>query len=69
MNVEYVSVNPTGPVHVGHARGAVLGSTLSTVLETAGYSVTREYYINDTGSQMQAFYALGLRPVYAGPGR
>ena len=57
VNVEYVSVNPTGPVHVGHARGAVLGSTLSTVLETAGYSVTREYYINDTGSQMQAFYA------------
>jgi len=54
--VEYVSVNPTGPVHVGHTRGAVLGSTLSRVLEAAGYSVTREYYINDAGSQMEAFY-------------
>ena len=54
--VEYVSVNPTGPVHVGHTRGAVLGSTLARVLEAAGYSVTREYYINDAGSQMDAFY-------------
>ncbi len=55
--VEYVSVNPTGPVHVGHARGAVLGSTLASVLEAAGYPVTREYYVNDAGSQMEAFYA------------
>ena len=54
--VEFVSVNPTGPVHVGHTRGAVLGSALSRVLEAAGYSVTREYYINDAGSQMNAFY-------------
>ena len=54
--VEYVSVNPTGPVHVGHTRGAVLGSTLARVLEAAGYAVTREYYINDAGSQMEAFY-------------
>ena len=54
--VEFVSVNPTGPVHVGHTRGAVLGSTLATVLGAAGYSVTREYYINDQGSQMDAFY-------------
>ena len=54
--VEFVSVNPTGPVHVGHARGAVLGSTLARVLDAAGYSVTREYYINDAGSQMDAFY-------------
>ena len=54
--VEFVSVNPTGPVHVGHTRGAVLGSTLARVLEAAGYSVTREYYINDAGSQMEAFY-------------
>ena len=58
--VEFVSVNPTGPVHVGHARGAVLGSTLANVLEAAGYQVTREYYINDTGNQMEAFY----RSVY-----
>ncbi len=54
--IEYVSVNPTGPVHVGHTRGAVLGSTLAKVLEAAGYSVTREYYVNDAGSQMEAFY-------------
>ena len=55
--VEYVSVNPTGPVHVGHTRGAVLGSTLAKVLEAAGHDVTTEYYINDSGSQMEAFYA------------
>ena len=54
--VEYVSVNPTGPVHVGHTRGAVLGSTLARVLDAAGYAVTSEYYINDAGSQMEAFY-------------
>ena len=54
--VEFVSVNPTGPVHVGHTRGAVLGSTLSNVLDAAGYQVTREYYVNDAGSQMDAFY-------------
>jgi arginyl-tRNA synthetase len=59
--VEFVSVNPTGPVHVGHTRGAVLGSTLSNILEAAGYDVTREYYVNDAGSQMDAFY----RSVYA----
>ena len=55
--VEYVSVNPTGPVHVGHTRGAVLGSALARIMEAAGYSVTREYYVNDAGSQMDAFYA------------
>ena len=54
--VEFVSVNPTGPVHVGHTRGAVLGSALSNVLEAADYQVTREYYVNDAGSQMEAFY-------------
>ncbi len=54
--VEFVSVNPTGPVHVGHTRGAVLGSALANVLEAAGYQVTREYYVNDGGSQMEAFY-------------
>jgi arginyl-tRNA synthetase len=59
--VEFVSVNPTGPVHVGHTRGAVLGSALANTLEAAGYDVTREYYINDAGSQMEAFY----RSVYA----
>lgn len=59
--VEFVSVNPTGPVHVGHTRGAVLGSTLANILEAAGYAVTKEYYVNDAGSQMEAFY----RSVYA----
>ena len=54
--VEFVSVNPTGPVHVGHTRGAVLGSALANVLEAAGCEVTREYYVNDAGSQMEAFY-------------
>jgi arginyl-tRNA synthetase len=54
--IEFVSVNPTGPVHVGHTRGAVLGSALANVLEAAGYQVTREYYVNDAGSQMDAFY-------------
>ena len=54
--VEFVSVNPTGPVHVGHTRGAVLGSALANALEAAGYEVTREYYVNDGGSQMEAFY-------------
>ena len=54
--VEFVSVNPTGPVHVGHTRGAVLGSALANVLKAAGYRVTREYYVNDAGSQMEAFY-------------
>ncbi|MBI4337239.1 MAG: arginine--tRNA ligase [Chloroflexi bacterium] len=57
VQVEFVSVNPTGPVHVGHTRGAVLGSTLANVLKAAGYQVTREYYINDAGNQMELFYA------------
>ena len=56
MMVEFVSVNPTGPVHIGHARGAVLGSSLANILAAAGFDVTREYYVNDAGSQMNAFY-------------
>ena len=59
--VEFVSVNPTGPVHVGHARGAVLGSVLANILTAAGFDVSREYYVNDAGSQMEAFY----RSVFA----
>jgi arginyl-tRNA synthetase len=55
VQVEFVSVNPTGPVHVGHTRGAVLGSTLARVLAEAGYQVVREYYVNDAGSQVDAF--------------
>ncbi len=61
VQVEFVSVNPTGPVHVGHARGAVLGSALANILTSAGYQVQREYYVNDAGAQMEAFY----RSVYA----
>ncbi len=56
VQVEFVSVNPTGPIHVGHARGAVLGDALASVLSAAGYNVTREYYVNDAGSQMESFY-------------
>jgi len=53
VNVEYVSANPTGPMHVGHARGAVYGDALATLLTKAGYDVTREYYINDAGAQVE----------------
>ena len=56
VQVEFVSVNPTGPLHVGHARGAVLGSALSNILSAAGYDVQREYYVNDAGFQMELFY-------------
>jgi arginyl-tRNA synthetase len=52
VNVEYVSANPTGPMHMGHCRGAVVGDALAAVLEFAGYAVTREYYINDAGGQV-----------------
>ncbi len=60
LNVEYVSVNPTGPLHVGHARVAVVGDALAALLEKAGYDVTREYYYNDTGGQIDAL----ARSVY-----
>lgn len=50
--VEYVSANPTGPLHVGHGRGAAFGASLSNLLETAGFTVSREYYVNDAGRQM-----------------
>ncbi|AOL24380.1 arginyl-tRNA synthetase [Erythrobacter litoralis] len=52
VNVEYVSANPTGPMHMGHCRGAVVGDALATLLEHAGHLVTREYYINDAGGQV-----------------
>ena len=57
VQVEFVSANPTGPLHVGHGRGAAVGDTLARILEAAGFDVQREYYINDTGNQM---YMLGL---------
>ncbi|MBA7628903.1 Arginine--tRNA ligase [subsurface metagenome] len=61
IQIEFVSVNPTGPLHVGHGRGAILGSTLATVLTAAGYKVEKEYYINDAGSQIDVF----CRSLYA----
>ncbi len=61
IQIEFVSGNPTGPLHVGHGRGAVLGSTLANILKAAGYRVTTEYYINDAGSQLEAFH----RTLYA----
>ena len=54
VNVEYVSANPTGPMHVGHCRGAVFGDALANLLAFAGFNVTREYYINDAGAQVDA---------------
>ena len=53
VNVEYVSANPTGPLHVGHCRGAVFGDVLSNLLQKTGHKVTKEYYINDAGSQIK----------------
>src|SRR4030081_3596951 len=52
VNVEYVSANPTGPMHIGHCRGAVFGDALASLLEFAGFQVTREYYVNDAGAQV-----------------
>jgi arginyl-tRNA synthetase len=52
VNVEYVSANPTGPMHMGHCRGAVVGDALASLLEAAGYAVVREYYVNDAGAQV-----------------
>ena len=52
VNVEYVSANPTGPMHMGHCRGAVVGDALASLLEHAGFAVAREYYVNDAGSQV-----------------
>jgi len=53
INIEFVSANPTGPVHIGHLRGAVIGDVLASVLTSSGYNVTREYYVNDAGSQIK----------------
>ena len=55
VQVEYVSVNPTGPLHVAHARGAVIGSALANILSAAGYDVQQEYYVNDAGNQIEQF--------------
>jgi len=63
VNVEYVSANPTGPMHVGHCRGAVVGDALANLLAKAGFAVTKEYYVNDAGAQVAA---LG-RPIHGAP--
>ena len=55
VQIEFVSVNPTGPLHVGHGRGAILGSALANILGVAGFKVEREYYVNDSGNQIIAF--------------
>jgi len=69
VNVEYVSANPTGPLHIAHARGAVVGDALASLLAKTGHQVTREYYINDAGAQVDTFarsahlrYLRGLLP-------
>ena len=54
--LEYISANPTGPLHIGHARWAVIGSVLSQILIHCGYQVTQEFYINDAGEQVKNFY-------------
>lgn len=64
VNVEYVSANPTGPMHVGHGRGAVFGDALAGLLEKAGYAVTREYWVNDAGAQVEIL-ARSLHHRYA----
>src|SRR5208283_2686537 len=61
VQVEFVSVNPTGPMHIAHGRGAILGSTLSNILGASGYRVEKEYYFNDAGNQMDIF----KRSLYA----
>ncbi|NSM57034.1 arginine--tRNA ligase [Wolbachia endosymbiont of Atemnus politus] len=60
VNVEFVSANPTGPLHIGHARGAVFGDVLANLLKKVGYKVTKEYYINDAGAQIDTL----IRSVY-----
>ncbi|WIV51859.1 arginine--tRNA ligase [Marivivens sp. LCG002] len=74
VNIEFVSANPTGPMHVGHTRGAVFGDALASLLQYAGYDVTREYYINDGGAQVDVLArsayeryreANGLEPAIA----
>ena len=53
--VEFVSANPTGPMHMGNARGGALGDSMAAVLDFAGYDVTREFYLNDAGNQIEKF--------------
>ena len=59
-NIEFVSANPTGPMHVGHCRGAIYGDVLANLLSFNGNKVTKEYYINDYGSQIRNFVEVSL---------
>jgi arginyl-tRNA synthetase len=61
IHIEYVSTNPTGPLHIGHARGAVCGDVLANLLSAAGYDVTREYYVNDAGAQIHGLVRSAYR--------
>src|SRR5439155_25327416 len=61
VNVEFVSANPTGPLHVGHGRGAALGDAIASLLDWTGYAVTREFYVNDAGTQIDRL----ARPLWA----
>ncbi len=69
VNVEYVSANPTGPLHVGHCRGAVFGDALASLLAFTGHEVTREYYTNDAGSQIDVLARSVLPALPRGAGR
>ena len=63
VQVEFVSANPTGPLHVGHGRGAAFGASLATLLDFAGFKVQREYYVNDAGRQMDILAVFHSRPM------
>ena len=66
INVEYVSANPTGPMHIGHCRGAVVGDALANLLAKVGHDVTKEFYVNDAGDQVTALaWAAYLRYLQA----
>ena len=69
VNVEYVSANPTGPMHMGHCRGAVVGDALATLLEYAGHKVIREYYVNDAGAPGRRARPLGAPALPRGARR
>ncbi len=68
VNVEYVSANPTGPMHIGHCRGAVVGDALANLLTRAGYDVTKEFYVNDSGAQVVALAWATYFSLFASPG-
>ena len=65
IQIEFVSVNPTGPVHVGHAMGAVVGSCLAEILSFCGFDVVREYYVNDAGTQIDLYVKSILFNIYS----